>query len=317
MRGGMILKIYLYVLFLIKLFYLIRVKRNSFVLAYDPIALAMTHVVRTKKIKVWYHNHDLLEVDKSSSIIQKLVKKLEVSEIDLVDIFTLPSVERKEYFNLNKYNGFFSILPNYPSLKLYKPFFERRELALEDSFNILFQGSIGPGHGIEDFIKLLPKADEIMKKRIKLNLKGKVDDKYRSELEGLALALGVSDGLVFHSYTTYDKVPELTSKCHLGIAIFTKSDTMNATLGTASNKIYEYAASGTPIVYYNSAHFEKYLGQFEWAFATDLSEKSLINIIKRIETDFVQLSLSAYSDFRKSFNFEYVVNSVLDSKVLF
>ena len=69
-------------------------------------------------------------------------------------------------------------------------------------------------------------------------------EEYRRELEQLAAGNGVENRLVFAGFGPYREVPELASSCAVGLGIFTGQDMMNRTLGTASNKIYEYAAVG-------------------------------------------------------------------------
>lgn len=312
MSGTVFLKTYLYFIFFVKLFFLLRLKNNNLVLAYDPIALAMTSLAKKKKHLLWYHNHDLLEINKSSSAFQKYFKQIEINAIKRIHLFTLPSIERKEYFDLSDFNGNFHLVPNYPSLSFYEPFFNSRNKQINNEFHIIFQGSIGKGHGIEEFISLLSAHKTLNGKELFLNLKGKIDFEYKNEIATLSESFGVANKIVFHGYTDYAKVPELTSMCHLGIAIFTGADSMNLTLGSASNKIYEYAATGTPVIYFGNAHFEKYLGEFNWAFPTDLSESSLLHILREVDENFSRLSSIAHEDFKKNFYFENSIDTMLD-----
>ena len=119
-----------------------------------------------------------------------------------------------------------------------------------------------------------------------------------------------NEKIFFHSYTSYNKVPEITSRSHIGIAIYQKNDVMNSTLGSASNKIYEYAACGLPILYFESEHYKKYLDKYEWAFATDLSEISLRNCIESIASNYEYFSKKAKADFENEFNYEKVFEPV-------
>jgi hypothetical protein len=100
-------------------------------------------------------------------------------------------------------------------------------------------------------------------------------------------------------------VPKVSATCHIGIAIFDKTDVMNRTLGTASNKIYEYAATGLPILFYDNEHFRRHLSRYNWAFPVDLSAKGLLNAIREIDNNYASLSAQAHADFETNLNFEH------------
>jgi hypothetical protein len=79
---------------------------------------------------------------------------------------------------------------------------------------------------------------------------------------------------------------------------------MNKTLGTASNKIYEYAACGLPILVYDNQQFRKYLSNYKWVVFTDGSVDSINTSIKHIVDNYIELSTQARKDFDLFFNFE-------------
>ena len=76
---------------------------------------------------------------------------------------------------------------------------------------------------------------------------------------------------------------------HIGIGIHRKEDIMNKTLGTSSNKIYEYAAAGLPVLLYDNQQFRNYLGKYKWAFFTDCSKASLISALETMERNIQEL----------------------------
>jgi hypothetical protein len=86
---------------------------------------------------------------------------------------------------------------------------------------------------------------------------------------------------------------------------------MYSTGALASNKIYEYAAAGLPILYFDIPAYREYLSRFEWAFGNDLSEKALNEQISYIRVHFNYLSEKALEDFRTSLNFEHVFQPVM------
>jgi glycosyltransferase involved in cell wall biosynthesis len=302
MYGPIIKKIKLYLGFYLQIFWQVVIFQPTTILIYDPIALALYSLVpKRRSHNLWYHNHDILE-DTGNNSIAKITKYLEKREFSKLDVFSLPALERKQYFDLQNFKGKFLFIPNFPSLNLYESFFKNR-VANPEEFNLIFQGSIGEGHGLELIVEILG-FNPNLNKIINLHLKGRISDIYKTQILEIAAKNKCSENIYFHRYTKYDDVPELAAQCDLGIAIFTKTDIMNSTLGTSSNKIYEYAAVGTPIVYYNNSHFESYLGSKSWAFATDLTVSSIFEIIMKVDKNFKELSTVAYEDFVRNYNFE-------------
>jgi hypothetical protein len=79
---------------------------------------------------------------------------------------------------------------------------------------------------------------------------------------------------------------------------------MHVTLGTASNKLYEYAAVGLPVLYLNEPHFNRYLQQYNWAFPVELTTASIRAAITAITEKYEYYSASAHESFRQGLNFE-------------
>jgi hypothetical protein len=313
LNGSMFLKMKLYISFILNIGVQIFSYRPTVILIYDPVALfcfSFVNRLGNSKTIIWYHNHDIIEI-LGSSKLEKVVKTKEQAIMKEIDIFSLPAMERFNHFDLSGFKGQFLFIPNYPSLALYSKYFKSRERNIK-TFNLLFQGSIGSGHGLEEIINILGWNEEI-EKNIMLHLKGNVHEQYKADLIKIANNQGKGEFVKFHPYTEYEKVPELASKCELGIAIFLKTDVMNSTLGTSSNKIYEYGAVGTPIVYFRNDHFDKYLGECKWAFPTDLSNYSLLKVVSAVNSKFDYYSNSAFLDFSERVNFELSQPQVIEA----
>jgi hypothetical protein len=86
---------------------------------------------------------------------------------------------------------------------------------------------------------------------------------------------------------------------------------MNTTVGTASNKIYEYAAIGLPVILFDTPHFRHHLGERRWAFFTRLSESSLLHTLEEVAENYDVATHAAIHDFRHEFNFERVFTPAL------
>jgi glycosyltransferase involved in cell wall biosynthesis len=304
-------KIRFFLGFLIDMYRKCYVTKPSIILVYDPIALYSYHLLRPFlffKHKIWYHNHDVFELaNQRKYSIGWFAVKTEPKTFKYLDLFTLPTHDRLKYFPLATLKGKYFIIPNYPSKRFYEKFYVPRQI--EDKVKIIYQGSVSENHGIEEIIELLQQNK--LSRPAYLVLKGPCNALYKQKLVDLATKYKVVDKLEFIGISPYAEVPIPGSKCHIGIAIFKSKDIMNVTLGTASNKIYEYAALGLPVLLYNTKQYRQHLGKYTWAFFTDCTEgEAIVHSLEKMISQFDILSKTAHQDFTKDLNFEHYFQPV-------
>jgi glycosyltransferase involved in cell wall biosynthesis len=237
--------------------------------------------------------------------------RYEFTALKKVKMFSLPTNDRLIYYpNLNSKTKYFE-LPNYPSQRVYGKTNINANLQNNDTIKIIYQGTIGWGHSIEEIIKLL--KEKINDKSLTLTLKGKVKNDYKETIEQLADSYGVKDKINWVGIGAYKDVQKITYEHHLGIAIHLG----DIPQGTASNKIYEYAACGLPALVYDNEQFRKHLNKYSWAVFTDGSVNSLKNAITYCDSNYQELSKCAKSDFVSFFlfetNFEMIKNYLLEN----
>lgn len=305
-------KAYWFLRFTFLFFQKVKTVKPDTVLLYDPLPTLSWRIIH-RFVKaprfLWYHNHDVIDlVGFSRMTLIYWAYKSEKWIFPYLDIFSLPSIERKAYFPMDSLKGSFFFIPNYPSLKVYDRLaFSTR--SQPNTIRILFQGSIGPFHGIEEIIGLLDKT--ISNKEMVLVLKGFVNEQYKSQLNALAKKHNVDKSIIFLSPSGYSEVVENTYSCDIGIGIHMKNDIMNKTLGTASNKIYEYAACGMPVLLYDNNHFRETLGMRKWTFFTNVTLTSLWHCIEQIEANYLETSKAARNDFVTELCFERYFSEVI------
>lgn len=305
-------KILFFLQFVLDLFLECRKKKPAVILLYDVHALFAYRLIRPLlffKHIFWYHNHDISELHRERKYsIGWFACKAERRLFSSMDIFTLPSAERLDFFPINTLKGKYFVIPNYPSIDFYRSFYQSNKST--DNVFLIFQGRIAEGHGLEEIIPLL--AEEILGKRIRLVLKGNCPESYKQELLQKALEHKVNDRISFYGFTPYAEVPKIAASCHIGIAIFAKKETMHVTLGTASNKIYEYAAVGLPVLYSDEVHFSRHLSKYPWAFAVNASAESIKEQLTNILSNYEYYSDCAHKSFEKELNFENYFKQVTD-----
>lgn len=310
-RASVTKKVLFFRKFMADLLRAIRSEHASVVLLYDVHALFAYRMIRPLiggKHIAWYHNHDVSELERERKYsIGWFACKTEKKIFKELGIFTLPTADRLRYFPMDTFKGKHFVVPNYPSLHFYGSFYKTK--IPNDVVRLIFQGRIGEGHGFEEIIPLL--AQTVSGRQLQLVLKGYCDEDYKQRLLELAGEHKVIDKLVFAGFTAYEEVPKLSASCHIGIGIFAKHETMHITLGTASNKLYEYAAVGLPILYLNEPHFSQYLKKYEWAMPVQLNTASIREAIETIISSYAQYSAAAYDSFRTGLNFEGAFSPVI------
>ena len=284
---------------------LLIIQKPRFVQVCDVIPLFSLFLIKKiilNKTKIWYHNHDVSEIELCRKYsIGWFASKNETKMFPFIDIFTLPAKDREKYFPINELKGHYYFLPNYPSLQFYNKF-EIKNKVITNEIKLVYQGSIGPGHGLEEIIAIL--NEKIIGLELSLHLKGFISEDYKLELIRLSQKYIIENRVCFYGVTAYQEVPKLASTCHIGIGIHTGSDIMNATLGTSSNKIYEYAALGLPVLLFENDHFRNILADNKWSEFTDLSKSSLIQAITNIVTNYSLMNQSANETFYYQLNYE-------------
>lgn len=291
-------KLWVFVSYWLQYNYLLTTKKIDTVVCYDAIPLLVFYLgIKPKSKTFWYHNHDMPDA--------KLLRKYSIGwfssiyehrAMGKVKYFSLPSKDRLVYYpNWTRMEDFFYI-PNYPRLAQFKNIELNNRF---DDFTVIFQGAIGEGHGLEDLISVLPQIPDVH-----LVLKGPVRDEYKSKLIHFAHEMKVLDRVRFVGITPYNELIELTSKCHLGIAIHQGKDEVSKTLGTASNKIYEYLACGLPIVLQNNEQFRKSINPASHVFFYDGIANQFLEIIETVRSNFKELSTQARAQFINNYTFE-------------
>lgn len=304
-ESSIISKVFFFLKFLWDLRRLLVLKKPSIVILYDPIPLFAYYLIRwstTNKPFLWYHSHDVAEIHKTRKYsIGWFATKFEPKTFVNLDLFTLPSLERKIYFPLNQLKGKFIFLPNLPCKQFYSQFLKTPKVPTEP-VRLIYQGSISEGHGLENIIPILSFIVE--DRKLELHLAGRISERYRKELIRIAIKYDVLSQVIFYGIIPYRELPALTITCDIGIAIHEPREIIYQTGGTASNKIYEYAACGLPILYFRNEHYSHYLGKYPWAIPIDLNESSIKNAIRYICNDYTSLSAQAKNDFAEDLNFE-------------
>ncbi len=306
---SLINKILQFIRFIRKMKRIVATENPGLIIVYDNLALyGMYWVLKWTKTKamVWYHNHDVPQMD----LIRKysigwFASKVDKDIFPRLNIFSVPTEERATQFPLHLLKAKPLVIPNYPLTSLLKI----TDVKEKDSqlIKVIFQGRVTRNRGIEEMLAYMASS----KKMMLLTLKGPMDESFKDDLEELVSKYQVEDRVVIKGVGPYQEVAIETSKHHIGLAGIKPVGVNYQSAGTASNKIYEYASCGLPVIYFDTGHYRKYLDPYEWAFSSDLSTESLDTTISEIMRSYTELSALAIKDFREDLNYEVVFLPVI------
>lgn len=314
MGQGQVKKIKAFIQFIRKLTAVIKKQRPQVCLGYDSIGLYTLHLARklgAPAPKVyWYHNHDVQEpgapVRKYS--IGWWAQRAEPTAFNKLQVFSLPSAERLQYFPMSEWTGKYFVAPNYPLRSLYERLGVRNR-SDEKEIRLIYQGRISPNHGFEEIIPMLNNI--VNGKSIHLTLVGIIADDYKEKLTAIAQSHNTMDKLHIMKPVAYYDLPAITAKHQIGLAIHKPANIIYSTGGTASNKIYEYAATGLPVLLFDNEHYRKYLQDKKWTFFTDCTPRSVLSALQAIDDNYTAYSDAAFHDFRNGLNYENSLQPVI------
>lgn len=294
--------------FTMLLFRTLKKTHPKWLIVYDPIPLLSYRLISFflwHKPKLWYHNHDVLEISKLKKYsISWFACKVEQNSFGKIDLFTLPSEERKFLFPINKLKGQFIFLPNYPSIDLAN---QTNPIIENDSIKLIYQGHVGEGHGLDKLIEYISKKSL----NITLSIIGNVDTSYEQSLITLIKELKLLECVKIFPPIAHHELIIFTRLHHIGLGIHEPKNIAFKTAATSSNKIYEYIACGLPVLLYDSNEYISKLKEKKWAFFTDLTFESIDNSITNILKDYTEISKSAMEDFKRNLYFEKHFSKVL------
>lgn len=295
---------------------LIRQSKPKLILVYDPLSFSALNLFSTRIIKkigipIWYHNHDVMNTQELPKFsLMWLSRKLELKYFSRLTLFSIPNKIRLQYFPVNQLRYPPIILPNYPSTKI----FAKHYIAKNDSgdaWRLIFQGHISSNSMLEQFVKIL--STKIVGRKLELHLAGPIDLAYKGTLLSIARNRGVENQLIFYGLLPYGELPLLTASCHIGIAVYGMHNTMVKTMSTASNKIFEYASLGLPVIINKRSDMEDEFSSYSWICFTDLQEQSLLGCLNDVAQQYLQLSEKARRDFEENLNFEIAFEPLLQN----
>jgi hypothetical protein len=291
----------------------IKKEKPNLVVIYDNVPFLLylfATLLLKKKHKLWAHNHDIYPASKYTKYSINWFSFYAIQRyFHCIDYFSLPAMERKIMFPLAQFTGKFFFIPNYPSKKIIKSKVDRTANWDKNKYlKVVYPGSPSIKNGFEELIKTM--NVRINEKIVTLTIVGETNKKYKNDLYAYAKLFGVADQLFFVSRIPYTEMPNFLSSYHIGWAMYKPEDMRTETVATASNKIYEFLANAMPIIVYDNEHHREHLSNTAATYFSDLSTKSINDLLVHIDANYNELSTAALSEFNLKYQFERCFNKV-------
>jgi glycosyltransferase involved in cell wall biosynthesis len=289
----------------------------SLIYAYDAFgytAAYLCQLLQTQVIPLIYHNHDLSEQLFSLSSLSGWVQRGERRWVHKANILVFPSKARALVFQkLTNFNGQLLIVPNFPRKSFLKELEDLDSLILERfrKPQILLQGSISRQTSLLELIDSL----RLLDRDIQLKLIGPIYGDEPDLITDFAVQKNVADRVKYFKPLPYNELPSHTWIASIGVCLYKKTDINHQTMGTASNKIYEYAACGLPAIVSDQPNYRDNLGSETWVrFADPDDPNSIASAVRDILSDlgnYQAICLAARKAFEEKYNYESAFSPLL------
>ena len=151
---------------------------------------------------------------------------------------------------------------------------------------------------------------------IRMRVIGGYRPDFGTRFNTLARELGVADRVSLDGWLRQDELVARASAAGAGLSLHKPVSKGLEYLGSASNKLFEYAAMGLPVVVPDRASYRDFLGDAEWVTYADIEQpESIARAISSIFADgerYVAMSRAARRAFEEQYNYAKVFAPALD-----
>jgi len=221
-----------------------------------PIAYA---VKKSTGAKLVYDAHELYRDSIGfSPLLKKSLGAMETKLMQKCDAIIACNMPRAEIM-FKEYGAPFlpTVVPNMATYAEYSPSQKLQDITNSKSLGIsrliLYQGALLPGRGLE----ILPRALGKLPQEIGFVLMGGGEKAYIESLQDAARNLKVADRFFILPPVLQSQLFTYTCSADVGIVIY--QNTCRNNYYCAPNKLYEYAAAGTPMVGANFPTIENFI----------------------------------------------------------
>lgn len=283
-------------------------ERPRLIYAYEPHAYVAALLSRPRCALV-YHRHEIEEPgDRRARSLGGVILQAALRFTRRADLVVFPEAGRARVYLAEAGDPRPPrIVPNYPLLEAFP-----RPAALPDLLarrladrTVYYRGAIGDNAAIPEAVGALTH----LPREVRLALRGPVAPAYAAKIAGLAAELGVEDRLRNGGYLpSFAAVNEETREASVGLVLYKPVVQNLRFIGSATNKLWEYAACALPVVASEGETFREVLAGEPWAaFADPRDPRAIAGAVSSLIGDparYAELAAAARRAFEERFHFE-------------
>jgi glycosyltransferase involved in cell wall biosynthesis len=262
-----------------------------------------------------FHLHELPETDRSWSSLQKWVDIAALRGTSSADALVFPEKYRARHWLAAAGDSRVPIIvPNCP---------ERGYFAAPDDWSatiaarfqareLVYVGQAATDNGHLEGLRALAMTDG----GIRMRVIGGYRQDFAARFSTLAHELGVTERVSLDGWLPQAELIARASAASAGLSLHKPVLRGLEYLGSASNKLFEYAAMGLPVLVPERASYRDFLGDAEWVTYADIGEPaSIAHAITSIFADrerYASMSRAARRAFEEQYNYERVFAPALE-----
>ena len=283
--------------------------RPNKIFIYHRTTLLLIYLIRPFfKGEIIYQNFDYNPEIKSNTLFSRFVNWSEIYLSKYIDLFILSHPKRGEIFSKNLKVKKNKIIYVYNSLKIH-PEIKKNN----NKKNLIWTGSIGPGHSLLTIIK----SYAYLNTKIKLKIFGKIENySYIKEMDKLIEKLNLKKRVIIHKFVPEYKIKKELKESYAAIALYEPIITSHKYMAGASAKINNYLAYSLPVIVSNNNDFSNFSKKFKASIPVNIrNPKSISETINKIVTNkkiYNQLRYNSYKAHIDEFNFEKQFKKIND-----
>ena len=287
------------------------------VYAYDPHAFVASMIGRIgrRSTPLIFHLHELPETDLPWSSLQKWVDIAALRGTSSADALVFPEKYRARHWLAAAGDSRVPIIvPNCPE----RAYFAAPEdwsatiAARYQARELVYVGQAAADNGHLEGLRALAMTDG----GIRMQVIGGYRQDFAARFNTLAHELGVAERVSLDGWLPQAELIARASAASAGLSLHKPVLRGLEYLGSASNKLFEYAAMGLPVVVPERASYRDFLGDAEWVTYADIDEpKSIARAMSSIFADrerYASMSRAARRAFEEQYNYERVFAPALE-----
>jgi glycosyltransferase involved in cell wall biosynthesis len=299
---------------------LIKQMQPAIVYSYDPYAFVASLLGRMggRSTPLIFHLHELWDAEGLPwNSLQRWIVKAALTGTKSADAVVFPEKYRSRYWLQAAGDSRAPIIvPNCADVNYFAepPDWNATIARRYSAREVVYVGSTGVANGHLEALRAIAMADH--ESGISLRVIGSFRPEFEATFKALANELGITERVRLDGWIAHDEVTARASGSSVGLSLY-KPVTKNLEyMGSASNKLFEYAAMGLPVVVPDRASYRDFLGDAEWVKYADVEEpESIARAINSIFEDgerYVAMSRAARRAFEEQYNYEQVFAPALD-----